>query len=147
MKGEQGFSLVEMLIALALTGVITGVLAMVVQQTITVPERGNDQTAALHSLQNAIHWFGLDGQTEAAATGGNGLTLTLPDSSNIEYVLYGRDLNRLAGSSNRTIARDVTDASFTVSGRNITLALAAAPAGRSGVSENITSQVSMRVSP
>ena len=146
MKGERGFSLVEMMVAIGITGVISGVLGVVVQQTVTVPERGNDQVAAIHSLQNATHWVSLDGQTARTAVGGASLTLTLPDNSTIEYVLYGDELRRIYGSSNRTIAREISDADFSVNGRVITMELTAAPEGRLGVSENMTCQVNMRPS-
>ncbi len=147
MKGERGYTLVELMVAIAVTGFIAAGLGMVVQQTVSVPERGDDQLAALHATQNALHWVGLDGQTAKTASGGGGLTLTLPDDSTISYSLEGDELHRVYGSSNRTIARNIAAASFAVDGRVISMNITAAPASRWAISENLTCQVTMRPTP
>ena len=147
MKGERGHTLVELLIALAITGVMTTAVGMVVQQTVTLPGRGDAQVNALHAIQNAAHWVSLDGQTARSASGGSGLTLTLPDDSSISYTLYGDELRRICGSSNRTIARSISSANFTVEGRLITMNITAAPDGRWDISENGTYRINMRPTP
>jgi prepilin-type N-terminal cleavage/methylation domain-containing protein len=144
MKGERGYTLVETLLAIAITGFIATVLGLTVQQVAFVPEQGNDQVDALHAVQNAAHWVGLDGQTAASASGGSSLNLTLPDNSVIIYTLSGDSLLRDDGSANRTIAEDISSVNFTVEGRVITMNIAAAPASRWDVSENQTYQIYMR---
>ena len=144
MKGEGGYTLVELLITIAITGFLATALGLVVQQMVTVPERGNDQVSALHAIQNAAHWVSLDGQTAKSASGGSGLTLTLPDDSSISYIRYGDTLNRVSGSSNRTIARNITSANFSVQDRIITMNITAAPDSRWDMSENQTYQINMR---
>jgi prepilin-type N-terminal cleavage/methylation domain-containing protein len=144
MKGERGFTLVEMLIAVAITGFLVMALATAVQQVFAVPERGNDQVAALHAVQNAAHWLSLDGQAARAASGGSGLVLTLPDDSSISYTLTGDELHRVAAGTDLTVARDISDVSFTVDGRVINMNIVAAPEGRWDVSENLSYQVFMR---
>ena len=72
MKGEQGFTLVELLIAIAIMGSIFGVLGEAFHQVVTIPEYGNDRVTALHELQNVAHWVNLDGQMAENATGGAG---------------------------------------------------------------------------
>lgn len=144
MKGEGGYTLVELLITIAITGFLATALGLVVQQMVTVPERGNDQVAALHAIQNAAHWVSLDGQTAKSASGGSGLTLTLPDDSSISYIRYGDVLNRVSSSSNRTIARNITSANFSVQDRIITMDITAAPESRWDMSENQTYQINMR---
>jgi len=144
MNGQKGYTLVELMIALAITGVITTVLGLVVQQIFTVPEQSNDKIAAMHAVQNAGHWVGLDGQTATGATGGSSLTLTLADNSTLSYVLYGDELHRVYGSSNRTIARDISSANFSVSGGMITMNIASSPSSRWAISENGTFQICMR---
>ncbi len=144
MKRERGYTLVELMVAIAITGCIAAVLALVVQQILTVPERGNDQVTALHSVQNAAHWVSVDGQTAKSAAGGSSLSLTLPDDSVISYTLTGDELYRVYGGSNRLIAREITSANFSVLGRVITMDITAAPDSRWDISENQTYQIYMR---
>jgi prepilin-type N-terminal cleavage/methylation domain-containing protein len=147
MKSERGYTLVELLIALAITGILTTTLGMVVQQTVTVPERGNTQVNALHAIQNAAHWVSLDGQMAKSAGGGSGLTLTLPDDSSISYILYGDELHRICGSSDRTIASGISSTDFSVEGRLITMNIIAEPNDCWHISENGTYQINMRPTP
>ena len=146
MKGEQGFTLVELLIITAITGFIFSVLGAAIHHIVTIPEDGNDRVTALHELQNAAHWVNLDGQMAQSASGGNELVLTLPDSSSISYTLVGTDLLRTTSTSNRTLAQNIASANFTVQDRIITMDLASAPDGRWVVSENETYQICMRPS-
>jgi type II secretory pathway pseudopilin PulG len=144
MKGERGYTLVEALIAIAITGFLVTVISMAVQQIVTVPERGDDQLDAIHSMQNAAHWLTLDGQTAQSASGGSSLTLTLPDENTITYTLSGDKLYRLYGSSNRTIARNVVSANFTVQNRVIYMTIATVPDSRWNISESYTYRAYMR---
>jgi prepilin-type N-terminal cleavage/methylation domain-containing protein len=147
MKGERGYTLVELLIAIAISGFLMTSLGLVVQQTVTVPERGNSQVNTRHAIQNASHWVSLDGQMAKSASGGSGLALTLPDDSSVSYILYGDELHRVDGSSNRTIARGIARATFSVEGRQITMNITAAPDSRWDTSESGTYQINMRPTP
>lgn len=144
MKGEQGYTLVETLMAIVVTGIIVGILGMAVQQMVTVPERGSDQIDAIHPMQNAAHWLTLDGQTAESATGGSSLILTLPSEATISYTLSGTDLYRSYGGANRTIARNVASANFTVQSKVIYMTLVTVPDSRWNVSENYTYRAYMR---
>ena len=144
MKGEQGFTLVELAIAIAITGFIVGVLGAAIHQIVTIPEYGDERITAMHELQNIAHWVGIEGQMSKSASGGNQLILTLADDSTISYVLEGTELHRIAGSSNRTLAKNITSANFSIQSRMITMNITSSPAGRWSVSENGTYQVCLR---
>ncbi|MBN1160781.1 MAG: prepilin-type N-terminal cleavage/methylation domain-containing protein [Dehalococcoidales bacterium] len=144
MKGERGYTLVEGLIAIAITGFLVTALSIVVQQMVVVPERGDDQIDAIHPVQNAAHWLTLDGQTAESASGGSSLMLTLPNENIITYTFSGDKLFRLYGSSNRTIADNVASANFTVLDRVIYMTIATLPDSRWNISENYTYRAYMR---
>jgi prepilin-type N-terminal cleavage/methylation domain-containing protein len=147
MKSERGFTMVELMIALVITGFVSIVLGMIVLQTVTVPARGGEQVDAQHALQNAVYRVSLDGQTAKSASGGDTLTLTLPDNSTVIYRLIGGELHRTVSSSESIIARSISSAAFSVDGRLITMNLTAAPGKRFNVSENGTYQIAMRPAP
>ena len=144
MKGERGFTLIELLIAAAVTGLIVSVLGVAIYQIITVTEYSNDKMTAMHELQNAAHWFNIDGQRASAASGSNELVLTLPDDSSITYALVGTELNRTADDSQMTVARNITSATFSVQNRTITMNLTSSPVGRQNVSEQGAYKVYLR---
>ena len=144
MNSERGFTLVELVIATAIMGILMSVLGTAVYQILTVTDYGNDKLAALHELQNAAHWFNFDGQQASAATGGSQLVLTLPDDSSITYALSGTNLQRTADGATMTLAQNIASAGFSVDDGTVTMSLCSAPAGRYSVSENGTYKVCLR---
>ena len=58
---KQGFNLVELLIATAITGLVVSFLGTAIYQIITVTDYGNDRLAVMRELQNAAHWVSRDG--------------------------------------------------------------------------------------
>jgi len=99
---------------------------------------------AIHELQNAAHWVSLDGQMASTASGGNELTLTLPDHSSITYAVVGTELRRTACGSQMTLAQNITSANFSVDNRTITMTITSFPGGRWNVSEQGTYKVCLR---
>jgi len=143
-KGEGGFSLVELLVATAITGLIVSGLGTAIYQIITVTEYGNDRLTATHEVQNVAHWFSLDGQRATMASGGSELVLTLSDDSSVTYTVIGTELYRMAGSSNITLAQNIASANFSIENQTITMTITSYPQGRWSVSENGTYQVHRR---
>jgi len=144
MKGQKGFTLPELLITVAITGLIVSFLGTAIYQIITVTEYSNDRMIAMHELQNAAHWFSRDGQMASTASGGNELVLALPDDSSITYAVVDTELCRTAGDSQMTLARNVSDLSFSIENRIITMNITSSPEGRPNVSEQRTYKVCLR---
>ena len=144
MRQERGVTLVEILLATAVAGVVLNVIGAVIHEVVTVTEYGNDSVSATHELQNISHWLSVDGQKALAATGGTGLVLTLPGGSVITYGLEGTELHRVTGGSEMILAWNISDASFSVEDRTITALVTASPPGRQGVRQQGTYRVYLR---
>lgn len=143
-KSEHGFTLVELLVTIAITGALFSVIGGVIYQLTTTSEYGNDRLDATHELQNAAQWLRTDGQQAVTATGGSSLVLTLPDASVITYSLSGTSLLRTSGGTTMTLAQNISGASFSVQGNLVTLVITASVPGRMSVSEQGTYQVYLR---
>jgi prepilin-type N-terminal cleavage/methylation domain-containing protein len=146
-KRQRGFTVPELLISVAIIGIIVSFLGTAVYQILTVTEYGSDKMLALHELQNAAHWFGNDGQMAKTATGGNELILTLPDSSTITYAVAKgtTELHRTDSTGAKlTLARNITDLNFLVEDRIITMNITSAPPGRPNITEEGTYKVCLR---
>ncbi len=62
MSGESGFSLVEMLIAMAVSGVILAAIFAVIAQTVSVNAANTSHMQAIKQVENAVHWLDRDSQ-------------------------------------------------------------------------------------
>lgn len=144
MKGQKGLTMVELLVAIAVTGAIVVFLGTAIYQIITVSGYGNDRLTAMHELQNSAHWFNLDGQKAITANVNGGLLLTISETSSITYSLVGTELRRTTTGTPMTLARNISNADFSIDNRIITMSLTSSPAGRDNVSENGTYKVCLR---
>ena len=144
MKRERGFTLVEVLIGVAISGLIISFLGTSIYQIVTSTEYGGDKMVAAHELQNVAHWVGIDGQRASAASGGSELVLTLPDDSSVTYSVVGTELLRTAGESQMTLAQNISDISFSVDNRIITMTITSSPEGRWSVSNQGAYKVYLR---
>ncbi len=146
-RNEYGFTLVELVIVVALTGIIASVIGPAIFQLTTVSGYGEARLTAMHELQNSGYWFTRDGQMSISASGGASLSLSIPAAPGITYTLVGTNLQRYDGTSTIIMAKNISNASFSVSGRVITMTIASAPPGRDEVSQEGTYSVAMRAMP
>lgn len=146
MNGQKGMTMVELVMAVATTGIIVVFLGTAVYQILTVSGYGNDRLTATHELENVAHWFNIDGQGAKSAVGGPALELIMADNSSITYTLEGTEILRAAGGHEMTLARNIAKAHFAIDNRLVTMSLTAAPPSRYGVSENGTYHVYLRPS-
>lgn len=144
MNTQKGMTMVELVVTVAVTGIIIAFLGTAIYQIITITGYGNNRLIAAHELENAAYRFNLDGQQATAASGGSGLSLTLSDNSTVTYSLTGTELRRTAGGVNTILARNIASLNFSVANRVITMSLTSTPEGRDNVSENGTYQVYLR---
>jgi prepilin-type N-terminal cleavage/methylation domain-containing protein len=135
-QGQRGYTLVELLMAVAITGIIVAFLGTAIYQIMDVSGYGNDRLAATHDLENAANWFNLDVQQSISATGGSSLTLTRWDATTIIYGISGTELRRTIGGSYVTVARNISTVTFTISSRLVTMDLTAAASWRTGTGAN-----------
>ncbi|MFC1967503.1 hypothetical protein ACFLV2_02575 [Chloroflexota bacterium] len=146
MKDERGLTLVEQLMTIAITGIIVSFLGVAIYQMLTVTEYGNGKLTALHELQNASHWFSIDGQKAVSASADGDLVLTISASTSITYSLVGTELRRIEDGSQMTLAQNISEASFSIADRVITMSLTSSPEGRDSISEQATYRVFLRPS-
>jgi len=143
-KRERGFTLVEVLIGVAITGLIVGLLGTSIYQAVASTEYGSDKMSASHDLQNVAYWFDFDGQRARDASADSELVLSLPDGSSVTYSVVGTELQRTAGESQMTLADNISDVSFSVENRMITMDITSSPEGRWGISNQGIYKVSLR---
>jgi hypothetical protein len=144
MKRQSGATMVELITAVAITGIIVAFLGTAIYHILTVSEYGNDEFTALHELQNAAYWFNKDGQEATAASGGGQLVMTLSDNSTVTYTLDGTNLQRTSAGIQLILARNISDADFSVDDRLVTMSLTSAPPGRNNITESGTYMVYLR---
>jgi hypothetical protein len=144
MNGQKGMTIAELVMAIATTGIIVVFLGTSIYQIITVSGYGNDRLTATHELENVAYWFNIDGQGAVAAVGGTSLVLTMADNSSITYTLADTEMLRTNDGQQMTLARNITDANFSIDNRVITMSLTASLPDQYDVSENSTYHVYMR---
>lgn len=64
-RAEDGFTLVELMIALAILAIIINAVVMVIYQLYNVGFARTNHIIAVREVQNASHWLALDGQKAA----------------------------------------------------------------------------------
>jgi prepilin-type N-terminal cleavage/methylation domain-containing protein len=147
MNKQHGYTMVELLVTIAISGVLFTVIGSVLFQLSAVSSYGNHKLTACHELQNAASWYYLDGQMAISATGGTSLTWSLPGSQTITYSLSGNNLKRSTGVSTLTLAQDISAVSFSVQGRLVSMNITSSISGSMDANEQNIYQVYLRMSP
>jgi len=125
--GEAGFTLVELLVGLAVAALVMGLLSATVFQILTATDRGQDKLAVLHDHGTAFQWLNRDAQMGVSAE-----ATVLPDSVAINwtdavsgttyqssYAQSGDELVRTSTvdgtPSSQTVARNLDTSGFSAS--------------------------------
>ena len=136
---ENGASLVEMLVAVAISILVFSVLSTALVQFVLTTRWGNDQLQVTNDIQVTGLWLGRDALEAASFTPGSGAvygTLNWLDSSHQFTYSYDSSTNSLVRQhyensvlqSTITVARHITsqgDVSFSISGDRLTVNITA----------------------
>jgi len=126
-RGEKGFTLIEVIISVAIMSSIIGAVTTTTMPLLTNPQRSSNHNIVLQQVQNAGYWISRDVQMAKTVTpgvsGGFPITLVIPVDTNPyndETISYSFDDNNLErqvnGSTETMIAEyiDVADTTFSM---------------------------------
>ena len=150
---QRGMTLIELLIALSISGVIIGGLGASIYTIMSVTGRGNAEISLLRDIQSASHWITNDAlmARDIVLIGGapaNGIVLSwddsqgIPHSSNFSH--SGRELIRSFNGTSKIIAWHVSSVEFSLNDDVLTYTLASETEGRWVVNKEVTGQVNLR---
>lgn len=144
-------TLIEVVIALAMAGMIGAVTVSATVQFARVSGHGNDQLQALSNVKNAAYWISIDGQmaqtTDLPADGtvANSVTLQWTDYyaqadvlHTSSYTLSGTELERNYDGSATVVARYISSIEFSISNRTVTAKIVSSPPSEREISEERT---------
>ncbi|MBL7208561.1 MAG: type II secretion system protein [Dehalococcoidia bacterium] len=116
LKGKQnGFTLVELLVAVAILGAIGGALSTAITYIIRGSDRTKDQAVILQQVQNAGYWISRDVQMAVDVTPGGGGALVTVDQTDgvndyvVAYVFDGTTLKRQLGGQQTLVAQYIVE--------------------------------------
>jgi prepilin-type N-terminal cleavage/methylation domain-containing protein len=75
-KNRAGFTLIEMIAAIAITGIISMGVSLAIGQVLNQTTRNNDYTTASRNAMNALHWISRDALMAQTINGTAGFPLT-----------------------------------------------------------------------
>ena len=146
LRSQQGITLVEVLVAVAVSSLISAGLGSAIYQFISIGERTSDAQKTLRDVQNAGHWLTLDGKkassTDLDDGGPAAASMTLhwtvdSQDHSSTYYLDGTAMKRDHNGTVLTVARSVSSLQFTRGGQLVIVAMTSTPNGRWGVSKQV----------
>lgn len=122
-NNQKGFTMIEVVLAIALTGIITGGITMSIFQVFTGNARTSNHMTAVRQVQNAGYWISHDAQmaqsVEPADPDPDGFPLVLTWTewdgtvNEVTYTLVGDELQRShsidGGAPNQAIVAEYVD--------------------------------------
>lgn len=121
-RREKGFALLEIVVALAILGVIMPVIAMTTTTILTNHQQSVDQNIVLDEVQNVGYWMSRDIQmaknVTLTAPGGFPSTLDIPVDTDenhdisIDYLFDGNQLKRQVYDSSETLILETLIAKY-----------------------------------
>lgn len=144
MRKSAGFTLVELLVTIALSGLVFSIAVTAIYQLSSVTTYGSSRLDVLHDQQNAAFWFNQDGQQSLNAAVNNGLVFTDGNGVTTTYRLSGTNLERVWGSFVQVLGQNFSSAGFTVSQKVVSMHLVSSIAGRAEDRVDKTYQVYLR---
>jgi len=128
-RSQRGFTLLELMLVIAISALITSGLAMTLYQLSHLTVKGQSELKAQHQLQNVASWLNRDVvQASKAIVGSSTMTLTLPhyafgqdvvvSEGDIGYSFSDEDdtLTRTHDGSSLIIGREISSISFEPAG-------------------------------
>ena len=150
---QRGMTLIELLMALGISGVIIGALGASIYTIMSVTGRGNAEISLLRDIQSASHWISNDVRmaSDITLTGGvpaNGMVLEWDDSEGNphsgNYTHAGRELIRSFNGTSSIIAWNVSSVEFSLNNDELSYTLISETEGRWVVNKEVTGHVNLR---
>lgn len=135
-NGQRGATLVELVVSVAVVGLIAAPLGVTISQVFKTTVWGSQETAVLGALQTAVTWLAHDipsASSNDLPDGGpaqSSIAITSTDlyggtttSVQVSYALVGTELRRTQDGVTHTVAWNVTAISFLRSGSLVTVTI------------------------
>ncbi|MBM3944083.1 MAG: prepilin-type N-terminal cleavage/methylation domain-containing protein [SAR202 cluster bacterium] len=164
-RGQQGFTLLEVLVAVSIMALIGSALVGSLNQINRITSRGGAQLATSSDVRTSMRWLADDFQMAATSTLSDGaapvscaalspspcLTLTWRDeyqaasvSHTSTYAMVDTELRRTYDGTTHAVARNVSDASFSRVGSLVTVMVTSTDEAWADISKSATHFFYMR---
>lgn len=140
LSSQSGMTIVEMLIALAISAVILSSIGTALYIITNITGRGNAHAAAIQDLQRAAFWISHDGQMARTTDLIDGalpvasVTLSWLDADDVShssvYSLSGTELLRTYDGITTTVGMYISSVEFSLNDELLTYRIESTPPGR-----------------